>query len=76
MMCGAENRTAMVATIVKNVKIIRHNLSTTIAANFQSFAISLSSSSFRIWGVKREREEKKEYLKEDAFLTSYFVILC
>lgn len=52
--CGYENRkfgadinTASVAIIVNNVKIIRHNRSTTIAANFQSLVISPFSSSFR-----------------------------
>lgn len=44
---GAENKTANVAISVNNVKMIRHNRSTTIAANFQSFVITLSSSSFR-----------------------------
>lgn len=43
---GADIKTASVAIIVNKVNIIRHNLSTTIAANFQSFAISDSSSSF------------------------------
>lgn len=35
------------AIIVNNVKMIRHNRSTTIAANFQSFVISPFSSSLR-----------------------------
>lgn len=39
MMCGAEKRTVMVAIIVNRVKMIRHILSITIAANFQSFVI-------------------------------------
>lgn len=60
MMCGADIRTAIVATIVKNVKIIRHSLSTTIAAYFQSFATPDSSSSFRICVIVRLVDEKKE----------------
>lgn len=44
---GAENNTATVEIIVNKVKMIRHNRSTTIAANFQSFVISVVSSSFR-----------------------------
>lgn len=46
MICGAENSTARVAMIVKSVKIIRHNLSTTMAANFQSLVMSAAMSSF------------------------------
>lgn len=49
IMCGAESRTVMVAIIVKRVKIIRHILSITIAANFQSlFIFVLRSSSFNL----------------------------
>lgn len=44
MMWGADNRTATVAIIVNIVKIIRQNLSTTMAANFQSLMTSASSS--------------------------------
>jgi hypothetical protein len=59
-MCGADKRTAIVAAIVKNVKIIRHSLSTTIAAYFQSFATVPSSSSLRIYiFVVVARGEKK-----------------
>jgi len=36
-----------VANIVNIVNMIRHSLSTTIAANFQSLAMSLHSSSLR-----------------------------
>lgn len=45
IMCGAESRTVIVAIIVKRVKIIRHILSITIAANFQSLLTFVSSSS-------------------------------
>lgn len=62
MMCGADKRTATVAAIVKNVKIIRHSLSTTIAAYFQSFAIPESSSSFRIW-VWKETGDKNKWIR-------------
>lgn len=48
MMCGADSSTASVAMIVNRVKIIRHSLSTTMAANFQSREMSASSSSLRI----------------------------
>lgn len=48
MMWGADSNTASVAMIVNRVKIIRHSLSTTMAANFQSREISASSSSLRI----------------------------
>lgn len=48
MMCGADSSTARVAMIVNRVKIIRHSLSTTMAANFQSRETSASSSSLRI----------------------------
>lgn len=46
MMCGADNRTVMVAMMVNRVKMIRHILSITIAANFQSFVTFVFSSSF------------------------------
>lgn len=46
MMCGAENSTANVAMIVNSVNIIRHSLSTTMAANFQSLVMSAATSSF------------------------------
>lgn len=46
---GAENNTNNVVISVNNVKMMRHNRSTTIAANFQSFAISLSASSDLSW---------------------------
>lgn len=53
-MCGAENKTAMVVTIVNVVKIIKQNLSITIAANFQSDSISFSSSiAFSLFVIKR-----------------------
>lgn len=45
-MCGAEKSTAIVAITVNRVKMMRHSLSTTIAANFQSFVTSAASSSF------------------------------
>lgn len=47
MIWGALSKTQTVAMMVNRVKIIRHSLSTTIAANFQSRATSWSSSSFR-----------------------------
>lgn len=47
MKFGALNKTANVEIIVNIVNMIRHKRSTTIAANFQSFVISLVSSSFR-----------------------------
>jgi hypothetical protein len=50
MKFGAENKTATVEIIVNNVNMIRHSRSTTIAANFQSFAISPFSSSLRSFG--------------------------
>lgn len=54
--CGADIKTASVAIIVNSVKMIRHNRSTTIAANFQSFVISPFSSSFRSYcGGWREK---------------------
>lgn len=43
---------------MNNVKIIRHSLSMTIAANFQSRAISVSSSFSR--NCQNKRIEKKE----------------
>lgn len=49
---GAENRTATVEIIVNSVNMIRHKRSTTIAANFQSFVISLFLSSSRSWWVE------------------------
>jgi hypothetical protein len=45
IMCGADSRTVMVAMMVNRVKMIRHILSITIAANFQSFVIFVFSSS-------------------------------
>ena len=45
-MCGAEKSTAIVAITVNSVKMMRHSLSTTMAANFQSFVTSAASSSF------------------------------
>lgn len=51
---GAENNTASVAINVNNVKMIRHSRSTTIAANFQSFVTTLSSSSFRSCNKKTD----------------------
>lgn len=50
-MCGAEKRTAIVAMIVNSVKRIKQIRSTTIAANFQSLLVKLSSSSCRILSV-------------------------
>ena len=44
MICGAEQSTASVVTNVNVVKVIRQNLSITIAANFQSETTSFSSS--------------------------------
>lgn len=46
IICGADSNTAMVAMMVNRVKIIRHSLSTTMAANFQSRDTSADSSSF------------------------------
>lgn len=54
MKFGALNKTATVEIIVNNVNMIRHKRSTTIAANFQSFVISLKSSSFRSWYIERQ----------------------
>lgn len=48
MMCGADSNTATVAITVNNVNTIRQNLSTTMAANFQSLPTSCSSSFFLI----------------------------
>ena len=45
MMCGADSRTVMVAMMVNRVKMIRHILSITIAANFQSFVTFVFTSS-------------------------------
>lgn len=45
IMCGADSRTVMVAMMVNRVKMIRHILSITIAANFQSFVTFVFSSS-------------------------------
>ncbi|KYN19475.1 hypothetical protein ALC57_08242, partial [Trachymyrmex cornetzi] len=45
IICGADSRTVMVAMMVNRVKMIRHILSITIAANFQSFEIFVFSSS-------------------------------
>ena len=50
-MWGADRSTATVAIIVNMVKIMRQNLSTTIAANFQSLMSSASSSAFLILPV-------------------------
>ena len=51
MMWGADMSTANVATMVNRVKVIRHSLSKTIAANFQSFSMAAVSSSSRILSV-------------------------
>lgn len=51
IMCGADIRTVMVAMMVNRVKMIRHILSITIAANFQSFVIFVFSSSLFSWFV-------------------------
>lgn len=48
MMCGADRSTATVAMMVNIVKMMRQNLSTTMAANFQSLMTSASSSAFFI----------------------------
>ena len=45
MTCGAAARTATVAMTVKAVKVMRQSLSSTMAANFQSFSIPAASSS-------------------------------
>ena len=50
-MCGADKSTAMVATKVKRVKVIKHILSRTMAANFQSFSMAAVSSSSLILSV-------------------------
>ena len=49
-MCGAERSSAMVAMMVKSVNVMRQSLSSTIAANFQSFSMAAVSSSSRILG--------------------------
>lgn len=64
MMCGADSSTASVAMIVNRVKIIRHSLSTTMAANFQSRETSASSSSLRIWKYIFDEELAKNYRKQ------------
>lgn len=51
MMWGAENRTVIVAIMVNRVKMIRHILSITIAANFQSLVILVFSSLLFSWSV-------------------------
>jgi hypothetical protein len=51
IICGAENSTAIVAIMVNRVKIIKQSLSTTMAANFQSFVTSAASSSFLYFSV-------------------------
>lgn len=48
-MCGAERSTATVAVMVKSVKMMRHSLSTTIAANFQSF-LTCTGDRVSVWG--------------------------
>ena len=48
---GAAASTATVATIVNNVNTIKQSLSSTMAANFQSFSIAALSSSSRILSV-------------------------
>lgn len=50
-MWGAANKTAMVAIIVKAVKVSKHRRSSTMAANFQSFSMAAVSSSSRILSV-------------------------
>ena len=45
MTWGAAARTATVAMTVKAVKVMRQSLSSTMAANFQSFSIAAASSS-------------------------------
>ena len=52
MMCGATMSVASVAVPVNRVKKIRHNLSITIAANFQSDTVSSSSSFSRVLLVR------------------------
>ena len=51
MTWGADTSRRMVAITVNNVKIIRHSLSSTMAANFQSHSVVPASSSFRIFSV-------------------------
>lgn len=51
MTWGAAAKTAAVAIKVNRVKAMRHSLSRTIAANFQSFSIAEDSSSSRILSV-------------------------
>ena len=48
MTWGAAARTTTVATTVNILKVIKHILSSTMAANFQSFSIFAASSSLRI----------------------------
>lgn len=50
-MWGAARSTAMVAIMVNAVKVSKQSLSSTIAANFQSFSIAAVSSSSRILSV-------------------------
>lgn len=50
-MCGAARSTAMVAIMVNAVKVSKQSLSSTIAANFQSFSMAAVSSSSRILSV-------------------------
>lgn len=64
MKCGAENSTANVAIIVNNVKIIRHNRSTTMAANFQSRVMSPVSSSFFSCLIKKDFDFKLYHINK------------
>ena len=48
---GAVMRRAAVASMVKRVKVMRHSLSNTMAANFQSLSSEEESSSARIFSV-------------------------
>ena len=61
IMWGAENRTVMVAIMVNKVKMIRHILSITIAANFQSFVIFVFSSASFNWSVIICGKTEKRY---------------
>ena len=51
MTCGAAQRTATVANMVKTVNKIRQSLSKTMAANFQSPSTEEDSSSSLIFSV-------------------------
>jgi len=76
MMCGAARSVATVEMMVNAVKVNKESLSSTIAANFQSFSsaavsssslilsvITLSSFSIRLNSLKAPRQKKIEIRK-------------